>query len=58
MNTYPNSGAIFTATLNDEFGKPLAKKTIKISLNGNTLTAISDSNGKVNIPIKLSSEKT
>ena len=58
MNTYPNSGAIFTATLKDEFGNPLAKKTIKISLNGNTLTKTTDSNGKVSIPIKLSSEKT
>ena len=58
MNTYPNSGATFTATLKDEYGNPLAGKTIKISLNGNTLTRTSDSKGKVSLPIKLASEKT
>lgn len=58
MNTYPNSGASFTATLKDEYGKALAKKTIKISLNGNTYTRTTDSNGKISLPIKLSSQKT
>ncbi|MBO7518408.1 MAG: right-handed parallel beta-helix repeat-containing protein, partial [Methanobrevibacter sp.] len=58
MNTYPNSGASFTATIRDEYGNPLAGKTIKISLNGNTYTRTTDANGKVSIPIKLSSEKT
>ena len=58
MNTYPNSGASFTATIRDEYGNPLAGKAIKISLNGNTYTRTTDANGKVSIPIKLSSEKT
>ena len=58
MNTYPNSGASFTATIRDEYGNPLAGKAIKISLNGNTYTRTTDANGKVSIPIKLSTEKT
>ena len=58
MNTYPNSGATFTAILKDSYGTPLAKKTVTIALNGKTYTKTTDANGKVSLQIKLPSEKT
>ena len=57
MNTYPNSGASFTATLKDEYGNPLVGKTIKISLNGNAYTRTTDAKGIAKLAIKLANEK-
>ncbi|AMK14583.1 right-handed parallel beta-helix repeat-containing protein [Methanobrevibacter olleyae] len=58
MNTYPQSGASFEAILKDNYGIPLAKKTIKLNLDGKTYIKTTDANGKVKLKIKLSSEKT
>ena len=58
MSTYPKSGATFTAILKGIYGNPLANKTVKLNINGNTYTRTTDANGKVNLAIKLSAEKT
>ena len=58
MNTYPNSGAYFTANLKDENNNSIANKTISFTVNGKTYTNTTDANGNAKIQIKLSSEKT
>ena len=58
MNTYPNSGASFVATLKDSFGTPLAGKSIKLTVNGKTYVRTTDADGKVRLSISLASEKT
>lgn len=48
-NTVYNDGKYLTVALKDEYGRPLSKLKVTISLNGNSKTYTTDSNGKVKV---------
>lgn len=58
MDTIPNTAKDYTVTLRTTSGKSLAKQTLKITLNGQTYTKTTDSNGRVIIQPKFADENT
>ena len=51
-------GEYFYAYLKDQDGKPLAKKTVQIAINGPIYTVVTDSEGKAGLQINMASANT
>ena len=58
MESFPNTSKDYTVTLKTSAGKAIAKQSLKITLNGQTYTKKTDSNGKVTISTKFVNENS
>ena len=55
VNKYYHGSERFTATLTKNNGKPITNVDVRISINGNTYTKTTDSNGQVSMALNLNS---
>lgn len=58
METIPNVEKDYTVTLKTSTGKAIAKQSLKITLNGQSYSKITNANGQVTIQTKLNDENT
>lgn len=56
MDTVPNTAKDYTVSLKTGAGKPLAKQSLKIVLDGKTYTKTTDANGQVTIQTNFANE--
>lgn len=56
MDTFPNNAKDYAVTLKTSDGKAIAKQTLKITLNGQTYTRTTNSNGQATIQTQFADE--
>ena len=58
MDAIPNTAKDYTVTLKTSNGKIISKQSLKININGQTYTKVTNSNGQVTIQVNLANENT